>query len=473
MKAPPFLAQTPYDGSALIADPIHEYVTFTVPYAQPDGSELTEKHLIDSPWVQRLRYIYQLQSARWVYPSAEHSRFVHSLGTMHVAGRFARHLYPFLMKVARDVPSANFVEELLRITALVHDIGHGPFCHFFDDNFLQRFHLTHERLGQIIIREHLGPIIKKIRRSPSGPFGPGEELSPDLIAHLILKEKTKDLSRLPRWLALLQPVISGSYTGDNLDYVLRDSYMCGVAVGPVDLTRLIHYTMVTDRGFTIHKTGLPALQMFLNTRMYLYSNVYYHRTTRAIDIHLREIFGETMRLIFPFDPRKKMDQYLTLTDWSLLEEVRAWKQSRDAGRRRLGAEWARILGRDVKWKMAYSTVLKEKGSQRGMDFASREQFESQIRKELPTRQQKVDFTVDMALLDPRPDPKDTRGMLLFVYDPATKQVSTEPLEEFLDLLPTRMIQFRIYALNHAADSELAQAAATVLNTRPSSIETNI
>src|SRR5262245_23771897 len=145
MKAPPFLAQTPYDGSALIADPIHEYVTFTVPYAQPDGSELTEKHLIDSPWVQRLRYIYQLQSARWVYPSAEHSRFVHSLGTMHVAGRFARHLYPFLTKVARDVPSANFVEELLRITALVHDIGHGPFCHFFDDNFLQRYHLTHER----------------------------------------------------------------------------------------------------------------------------------------------------------------------------------------------------------------------------------------------------------------------------------------------------------------------------------------
>ena len=75
----------PYDGSALIADPIHKYVTFTVPYAHPDPHEHTEKDLIDSPWVQRLRYIYQLQSARWVYPSAEHTRFVHSLGTMHVA----------------------------------------------------------------------------------------------------------------------------------------------------------------------------------------------------------------------------------------------------------------------------------------------------------------------------------------------------------------------------------------------------
>src|SRR5919204_2751213 len=114
--------QALYDGSALIADPIHEYVSFTVPYPDSDPNERTEKDLIDSPWVQRLRYIYQLQSARWVYPSAEHSRFVHSLGAMHVAGRFARHLYPFLEKTGNEnVPSANYIEELLRVTALVHD----------------------------------------------------------------------------------------------------------------------------------------------------------------------------------------------------------------------------------------------------------------------------------------------------------------------------------------------------------------
>jgi len=266
-------SNAPYDGSALIADPIHQYVSFTVPFSTADPHERTEKDLIDSPWVQRLRYIYQLQSARWVYPSAEHTRFVHSLGTMHVAGRFARHLYPFLKKAVQGIPSANYVEEFLRVTALVHDIGHGPFCHFFDDNFLHAFGASHEKLGQIIIRDHLGPIIRKIRRSPSGPFAKGEELNPDQIAHVILKEKSKDNSRIPRWLNMLQPVISGSYTADNLDYVLRDSYMCGVAVGPVDLSRLIHYTIITDKGFTIHKTGLPALQMFLNTRMYLYSNV--------------------------------------------------------------------------------------------------------------------------------------------------------------------------------------------------------
>ena len=146
----------PYEGSALIADPIHKYVSFTVPSSQADPHERTEKDLIDSPWVQRLRQIYQLQSARWVYPSAEHTRFVHSIGTMHVAGRFARHLYPFLANAAPDVPSANYVEEFLRVTALVHDIGHGPFCHFFDDNYLHALQASHEKLGQIIIRDHLG-----------------------------------------------------------------------------------------------------------------------------------------------------------------------------------------------------------------------------------------------------------------------------------------------------------------------------
>jgi HD superfamily phosphohydrolase len=465
-------SHAPYDGSALIADPIHKYVTFTVPFAAPDPHEYTEKDLIDSPWVQRLRYIYQLQSARWVYPSAEHTRFVHSLGTMHVAGRFARHLYPFLKNAVPDTPSANYVEGLLRVTALLHDIGHGPFCHFFDENYLHGFDLSHEKLGQIIIRDHLGHLIRKIRRSPSGPFEKGEALDPEQIAHLILKEKGKDNSRLPRWLNMLQPVISGSYTGDNLDYVLRDSYMCGVAVGPVDLTRLIHYTIITDKGFTIHKTGLPALQMFLNTRMYLYSNVYFHRTTRAIDIHLRDIFGETMKLLRPRDPRHAMDDYLILTDWSLLEEVRSWKRARQGARRRLGREWGRILDRDVKWKMAYSTVLKEKGQERGMAFPGHEYFERQIAKELPADLKSLAFRVDMAPLDPRPDPKDRRGNPLYVYDPGTKGVSTEPLEEFLDLLPTRLIQFRIFSLDHRHDAALSRAAATVLNKTPSSIESH-
>ena len=82
-----------YSGVDLISDPIHNYIKFTSP-TEENKREITERDIIDNPWVQRLRRIHQLQSAFWVFPSAEHSRFQHSLGTMHVAGRFALHLYP-------------------------------------------------------------------------------------------------------------------------------------------------------------------------------------------------------------------------------------------------------------------------------------------------------------------------------------------------------------------------------------------
>jgi hypothetical protein len=122
--------------------------------------------------------------------------------------------------------------------------------------------------------------------------------------------------------------------------------------------------------------------------------------------------------------------------------------------------------------MAYSTVLKEKGIERGMDFPSHEQFQQQIQKALPSKLRTLPFRVDMAPLDPRPDPKDTRGIPLLVYDPSTRSLSTEPLEELLDLLPTRLVQFRIYSLDHEYDAALSQAAATVLNKAAASIETN-
>ncbi|MGH7829290.1 MAG: HD domain-containing protein, partial [Candidatus Binatia bacterium] len=296
-----------YEGTALVADPIHHYIQFTVP--QKKG-EVTEKEIIDSPWVQRLRYIYQLQSARWVYPSAEHSRFQHSLGAMHLAGEFADHLYPSLQRVlGGECPSAPLIQEYMRMVGLLHDLGHGPFGHFFDDNFLIDFDITHEDIGQAIIREKLGGIIQQLRRSPSGPFAAGEELNPDDVAFPIKKNGKDDQAR-PKWLRLLQPLVSGIFTFDNLDYVSRDSYMCGVAVGPIDRQRLMHYTFFSPKGLTLHKAGNAALTMFLNTRLYLYTNVYYHRTTRAIDLHLREIFPETMRMIFPGNPLQHMEEYL-------------------------------------------------------------------------------------------------------------------------------------------------------------------
>ena len=156
-----------------------------------------------------------------------------------------------------------------------------------------------------------------MRRSPSGPFAAGEELRPEDVAFPIKKNGKED-NRKPKWVRFLQPLTGGIFTFDNLDYVSRDSYMCGVHPGPVDRERLIHYTFFTPKGLTVHKAGNNALTTFLNARLYLYTNVYYHRTTRAIDLHLRDIFPETMKVLFPGNPLEHMDDYLYLTDWSLL-----------------------------------------------------------------------------------------------------------------------------------------------------------
>jgi len=459
-----------YEGLALISDPIHGYINFTTPSGK---KEKTEKDLIDSPWLQRLRNVYQLQSARWVYPSAEHSRFQHSLGAMYVAGRFAKHLYPSLKASTEDCPSEAYIEELLRVTALLHDVGHGPFGHFFDENFLEGLGLTHEIVGQSIIVNQLGDIIKKIKRGPGGNLSEGETLNPEEIAFLIRKD-SQDKKKRPRWLRFLQPLFSGIYTVDNLDYVLRDSYMCGVSIGPIDMERLMHYSFFTKKGLTLHRAGSSALTMFLNARLYLYSNVYYHRTTRAIDLHLREIFKDTMKIIFPYNPVNRLDRYLELTDWSLLEEVRRWKRSGDRKRRRLFKEWERILGRDVKWRMAFDTTLSLKEFEKGKTIIGPKELEEKIRKRLPRELKDIEFRVDMASQDPRPlNPLVMGNRQVYIYNPSTGAIAKEPLKDFFDYIPARVVHCRIFALNHEYDLEFSRIAEDILTRGEDSIRTNI
>jgi uncharacterized protein len=102
MKAEAMESLKIYQGMVLMADPIYQYTSFTVPMPDRPG-EKTEKDLSDSPWMQRLRRIYQLQSARWVYPAAMHTRFQHARGTMHLAGEFVKALYPSLREVVHQL----------------------------------------------------------------------------------------------------------------------------------------------------------------------------------------------------------------------------------------------------------------------------------------------------------------------------------------------------------------------------------
>ena len=185
----------PYDDVHLIADPLYGYLRITLSRA----GEIAEPDVIDNPWVQRLKRIHQLQSSWWVFPTAEHSRFAHSLGTMHLAGKLARQVYPTLAEVEPGTPSLPLVEETLRAAGLLHDLGHGPFSHFCDEEYLLPvFGIDHEQISQHLIVGELGPLLAELRRSPSGPFAAGEAVDPWHVAFLVRAEEGAAAARAGR-----------------------------------------------------------------------------------------------------------------------------------------------------------------------------------------------------------------------------------------------------------------------------------
>jgi HD superfamily phosphohydrolase len=360
----------------------------------------------------------------------------------------------------------------MRIAGLLHDVGHGPFGHFFDDNFLVNYDLTHEDLGQTIIQKHLGDIIRQLRRSPSGPFAAGEELRPEDVAFPIKKNGKED-NRKPKWVRFLQPLTGGIFTFDNLDYVSRDSYMCGVHPGPIDRERLIHYTFFTSKGLTVHKAGNGALTTFLNARLYLYTNVYYHRTTRAIDLHLREIFPETMKVLFPGNPLDHMEDYLYLTDWSLLEDVSRWRRQ-NGDREALAKEWETVLHREVKWKMAYDRTLSLNELRYGVALIQDTDWEKRIRGALPAASRDLVFRVDMATQDPRPENPFAMGKKqIHIFDPSSGEITKESLAELFEFIPSKVVQFRVFALDHEHDQLLAEVAENALKGQSPAVKTSV
>lgn len=214
---------------------------------------------MDTPAVQRLRYVRQLGHAFLVYPGATHSRFEHALGAYHLARRALA-----MLDERGDLAGLDPDEPLaIRLAALLHDIGHYPFSHALEEAGF----LNHEALGAARLAEGaLGETLRQI--GGDGLIG--------RIADLI-----QGTSRSP-----LAGLVSGSLDLDKIDYLSRDARMCGVPYGTLDVDRLLASLALVSgrdgiRAVGVHEKGVSALESLLFAKYQMYRNVYWHHAVRA------------------------------------------------------------------------------------------------------------------------------------------------------------------------------------------------
>jgi HD superfamily phosphohydrolase len=350
----------------------------------------------------------------------------------------------------------------MRVAGLLHDVGHGPFGHFFDENYLDTWGIDHEVIGRALITGELAGHIRSLGASPSADFERGERIDPRWVAYLISPAEL-DGFQAPAWLVALKPALVGAYSADNMDYVPRDSYICGVAAGPVDVHRIIHYSFISDRGLTLHSHAAEALYMFLSARLYLYHQVYFHRTVRRIDLQLREVFRPTLEALLGGNPLSRLDRYQALTEWSLLSEVSRWGLGQgDARQRELGAAWAEVVARKLKWKLIYQGHTDARDIPSGALSVTREQFAQQLRERLPKNVRDIVFEVDVAAQESRAFNPMTETADILLYDPLEDRYQQSRVLDLFKRLPVRMALFRIFAHDETHRSELIRAANEVL-----------
>jgi hypothetical protein len=383
---------------------------------------------------------------------------------MHLASRAVERLYPSLREVCPDVPSSAYVESLMRMAALLHDVGHGPFGHFFDVHFLAAYGLTHETLGAHVIEYELGDMLRRVRRNPNGELGAHEVLDPHQIALLIMRPAESPAVAIPRWLALLRSLFSGLYTVDNMDFVLRDAYMSGYTLRAFDLERLLHYSFFSPRGLTIHERGLSTLVRFISVRADLFRTVYFHRTVRSIDLSLAEVFHDSKRLVFPGNPLEHLEEYRDFTEWSLLVQVAGWPRAADPVQRELGLRWRDVLHRKIRWKMACERIVffEPGATEQTSIFSDEHLFEAAIRGRLPPDLKDLPLRFDPPRHVHRPGTRAPASGQNFLYDPATEQIRSLDDRELFRQIPVSSRICRIYALDDRHNLELARAMDDLL-----------
>ncbi len=297
-------------------DPIHGFI---------DVSE-DELKIINSAPFQRLRNIRQLATTYLVYHGAEHTRFGHSLGVMHLTSKVFDAVTKKVDNLFSDDDNKNhtitlWYRQILRLIGLTHDLGHAPFSHASEELFVNnRQHEDYTR--DIIEKTEIADYINDIWHKFQEEYGEEYEITPELIWMIYEgKDVTNPKFKMPDFL-FLQSFMDGELDCDKMDYLLRDSYYCGVTYGQYDLNRFVSTLTVYKNDelmqLAIERGGVQALEEFILARYFMFIQVYFHKTRRYLD----KALVEALKCILPNGKYPEdINEYLLWNDNRVLNSI--------------------------------------------------------------------------------------------------------------------------------------------------------
>jgi len=389
-----------------IKDPVHGYIDLP-PVIRP---------LLDTLVLQRLRYIRQLGFSYLVYPGANHSRFEHSLGTMHLASLMARQID--LEKDERNI---------LETAALLHDIGHGPFSHAIETHSIEYLRRSHTDISRLIS-------------------------SPDLRWHLEQAGTDPDeICALVSGTHRLASIIHGDLDVDRMDYLLRDAYYTGVPYGIVDTDRLIRSTGMENNSICLQERGIQAAESLLIARTLMRPAVYYHHVSRIAE----KMFQRSLDLHICSDSKTILPQMLMMDDASCIHTLMNSDEP-----------VAQEIAHQLYYRRLYKRAL----------FVSKDDVHMPFRTGTISLKQERDLAIDIADMAGVPDksvlvdiPEFPSDMMMDVR--IQNRYEKTPIEEVSPLITTlnetRQHQWRLGVYAPAVHvNAVTKAAKEVLHIRP-------
>ena len=261
--------------------------------------------LVDTPEVQRLRSIRQLGLANMVFPGANHTRFEHALGVAHMVERLGAEL---------KLPKNEL--NLLLAAAMLHDIGHAPYSHTLEYLMTEYLEQDHMELTGDIIRGRTSVCehdaiqrFQKLKVPTAHEVLVDNKISSEEVARLLLGKHKKPY---------LGQIIHGEIDADQIDFLLRDAHFTGVALGMVDVDRLLRTFVVHHNRLAITNKGIEAVEGLLTARALMYTSVYYHHAVRAAELMLANAVDFAIKR---GGGRVNKDNFYRLTDSELLERL--------------------------------------------------------------------------------------------------------------------------------------------------------